>query len=58
MRGEFEGEGCGLEIIRGETDPYQGWVSLRYLHTTPASVVTASSPAGLVESAWRLRFDR
>ena len=58
VRGEFSGEGCEISTARGETDPYQGWVSAEYLELIPASVVIATCPAGLVESSWDITFER
>ena len=57
VRGEFSGEGCELSAVRGETDPYQGWVSVGYLELTPATVVVATCPHDLVESSWDITFD-
>ncbi len=54
----FEGEGCEMDMVRGATDPYQGWVSVGYLEMTPATVVRASCPAYLVESSWHITFRR
>lgn len=54
VHAEFEGDGCGIDMARGETDPYQGWVSIGYLEMTPATVVRASCPADLVESSWHI----
>ena len=54
----FQGEGCAVGMVRGETNPYQGWVSTSYLQTTPATVVTASCPRDLVETAWEITFQR
>ncbi len=56
VRGEFTGEGCELSAVRGDTDPYQGWVSVGYLELAPATVVVATCPAGLVESSWHITF--
>ena len=58
VRGEFSGEGCEISAVRGETDPYQGWVSVGYLELAAASVVVATCPADLVESSWRITFER
>ena len=52
----FEGEGCELDAVRGETDPYQGWVSVGYLQMTPGAVVRATCPSDLAESAWHITF--
>ena len=54
----FEGEGCELDMVRGETDPHQGWVSAGYLQMTPGAVVRATCPSDLVESAWHITFHR
>ena len=58
VHAEFSGDGCSISTARGETDPYQGWVSTGYLEMTPATVVTATCPADLVESSWHITFDR
>ena len=58
VRGDFRGEGCELSTIRGETDPYQGWVSVGYLELTPATVIVATCPADLVESSWYITFEQ
>ena len=58
VRGEFSGEGCEITAVRGETDPYQGWVSVGYLELAPASVVVATCPAELAESSWHITFER
>ncbi len=58
VRGEFSGEGCEISAVRGETDPYQGWVSVGYLELTPATVVVATCPADLVESSWYITFEQ
>ena len=58
VRGEFSGEGCQMSVVRGETDPYQGWVSVAYQELIPASVVVATCPADLVESSWDITFER
>ena len=58
VHAEFSGEGCEMSAVRGETDPYQGWVSVGYLELTPATVVVASCPADLVESSWYITFER
>ena len=58
VRGEFRGEGCEISAVRGETDPYQGWVSVGYLELIPASVVVATCPADLVETSWHITFER
>ena len=58
VRGEFSGEGCEISAARGETDPYQGWVSVGYLEMTPATVVVATCPPDLVESSWDITFER
>ena len=58
VRGEFRGRGCYLSAVRGETDPYQGWVSAGYLEMLPATVVVATCPPDLVESSWDITFDR
>ena len=49
---------AGGLTVRGETDPYQGWVSAGYLELAPATVVVATCPAGLVESSWHITFER
>lgn len=56
VRGEFRGEGCEISAVRGDTDPYQGWVSVGYLELTPATVVVATCPADLVGSSWHITF--
>ena len=58
VRGEFSGDGCELSTVRGETDPYQGWVSVGYLELTPATVVVATCPPDLVDSAWHIVLER
>ena len=58
VRGEFSGEGCAITAVRGETDPYQGWVSVGYLELAPATVVVATCPADLVESSWHIAFEQ
>ena len=58
VRGEFRGEGCEITAVRGETDPYQGWVSVGYLELAPASVVVATCPADLIESSWHITFEQ
>ena len=58
VQATFEGEDCEMEVVRGATDPYQGWVSVGYLQMTPATVVSASCPASLVESSWHITFHR
>ena len=58
VRGEFTGEGCDISAVRGETDPYQGWVSVGYLELAPATVVVATCPSELVESSWHITFER
>ena len=58
VRGEFSGEGCEISAVRGETEPYQGWVSVSYLEMTPASVVIATCPPDLVKSSWHITFER
>ena len=58
VRGEFSGERCKISSVRGETDPYQGWVSAGYLELEPATVVVATCPADLVESSWHITFER
>ena len=57
VRAEFRGEGCTLGVAKGETDPYQGWVSPSYLQLAPAPVVSATCPADLVDSEWRIDLD-
>ena len=57
IRAEFQGVGCQLIVTVGDTEPYQGWVSTGYLSLVPAYVVSASCPAGLVESEWRIDLD-
>ena len=52
----FDGPACELIATMGATEPYQGWVSTGYLELTPAYVVSASCPADLVESSWRIDF--
>lgn len=56
LQAEFHGDGCELMIVRGETEPYQGWISEAYLELTPAHVVSASCPPDLVESSWNITF--
>ena len=58
VRGEFRGEGCEISAVRGETDPYQGWVSVGYLELILATVVVATCPADLVETSWHITFER
>lgn len=58
MQAEFSGEGCSISAVRGQTDPYQGWVSVGYLELVPASVVVATCPADLTESSWHITFER
>ena len=58
VRAEFNGEGCEISAVRGETDPYQGWVSVGYLEMRPATVVIATCPPDLVESSWHITFER
>ncbi len=58
VQAEFSGEGCRISAVRGETDPYQGWVSAGYLELAPASVVVATCPADLAESSWHITFER
>ena len=58
VRGEFRGEGCEISAVRGETDPYQGWVSVGYLELILATVVVATCPADLVETSWDITFER
>ena len=50
----FEGQGCQVDMVRGETEPYQGWVSVGYLEVTPSTVVRATCPPDLVESKWTI----
>ena len=57
VRAEFRGEGCTLGVAKGKTDPYQGWVSPSYLQLAPAPVVSATCPADLVDSEWRIDLD-
>ena len=58
VQAEFSGEGCSISAVRGQTDPYQGWVSVGYLELVPASVVVAACPADLTESSWHITFER
>ena len=58
VRAEFSGDGCDISETRGETDPYQGWVSVGYLEMTPATVVIATCPSDLVESSWHIAFEQ
>ena len=58
VEADFEGDGCDVDMVRGETAPYQGWVSNGYLEMTPATVVRASCPADLVDTSWRITFQR
>ena len=57
VHAEFKGLGCELILTEGETESFQGWVSTGYLKLTPSSVVSASCPAGLVESEWIIRTE-
>lgn len=57
VRVEFEGEGCELSVTKGATEPYQGWVTVGYQKLEPAPVVSASCPADLVVSEWRMDLD-
>ena len=54
VRAEFRGEGCEIAVVEGETDPYQGWVTVGYLELAPAPVVSATCPADLVDTEWRI----
>ncbi len=54
----FAGNGCELDQVRGQTDPYQGWVSVGYRELTPATVITATCPPDLVETAWHIVVSR
>ena len=56
VRATFDGPDCELIATVGATEPYQGWVSAGYLELTLAYVVSASCPANLVESRWRIDF--
>ena len=58
VRAEFSGDGCDISETRGETGPYQGWVSVGYLEMTPATVVIATCPSDLVESSWHITFEQ
>ena len=58
VRAEFRGEGCEISAVRGETDPYQGWVSVGELKMTPATVVIATCPPDLVESSWDITIEQ
>ncbi len=58
VRAVFEGDGCQIDMARGDTDPYQGWVSVGYLEMTPATVVRATCPPDLVDTSWRITFQR
>ena len=57
VEAEFQGRGCDLEMVRGEVNPFQGWVSLSYLELTPAAVVRASCPSYRVETSWHITFN-
>ena len=52
VHAEFKGLGCELILTKGDTEPYQGWVSTGYLELTPAHTVSALCPAKLIESEW------
>ena len=56
VHADFQGNGCDIDMVRGETDPYQGWVSIGYLEMTPATVVRATCPADVVETSWRIEI--
>ena len=58
VRVEFRAEGCEISAVRGETDPYQGWVSVGELKMTPATVVIATCPPDLVESSWDITIEQ
>ena len=58
VHAEFEGDGCELDMVRGETAPHQGWVSIGYLEMTPGTVVRATCPADVVETSWRIEIRR
>ncbi len=58
VEANFEGEGCDIDMTRGATRPYQGWVSIGYLEMTPATVVRATCPAGVVETSWDIAIRR
>ena len=57
VRAEFRGENCELSVVKGATDPYQGWISTGYLQLEPAPVVSASCPADVVDTEWRINLD-
>jgi len=54
----FDGEGCSIDMERGATEQYQGWVSVGYLEMIPATVVRATCPAGVVETSWDIAIHR
>ena len=57
MHAEFKGLGCELILAKGDTEPYQGWVSTGYLELTPAHTVSALCPAKLIESEWLVKIE-
>ena len=58
VHADFEGGGCEIDMVRGETAPHQGWVSVGYLEMTPATVVRATCPANVVETSWHIEIRR
>ena len=58
VEADFEEDGCDVDMVRGKTASYQGWVSNGYLEMTPATVVRATCPADLVDTSWRITFQR
>ena len=57
IRAEFRGEGCEIRLVKGQTDPYQVWVSVGYQKLGPAPVVIALCPADLAHTEWRIDLD-
>ena len=57
VHAEFKGLGCELILTKGDTEPYQGWVSTGYLELTPAHTVSALCPAKLIESEWLVKIE-
>ena len=57
VHAEFKGLGCELILTKGDTEPYQGWVSTGYLELTPAHTVSALCPAKLIESEWLVKVE-
>ena len=58
VHADFEGGGCDIDMVRGETEPHQGWVSIGYLEMTPATVVRATCPADVIETSWHIEIRR